>query len=87
MTYFLMVSAGRHFLDRPDVIRRPSPIAGVRHAHSGTTGLAEQSTDQAGSLSTDDRPSLPVQFGVFCSALIQFTSRHHLRYPIGDDYG
>jgi hypothetical protein len=35
----------------------------------------------------DDRLSLPAQFGVFCSALIQFTSRHHLRYPIGDDYG
>jgi hypothetical protein len=36
---------------------------------------------------TDDRASLPVQFGVFCSALIQFTSRHHLRYPIGDEDG
>ena len=36
---------------------------------------------------TDDRPSLPAQFGVFCSALIQFTSRHHLRYPIGDEDG
>jgi hypothetical protein len=35
----------------------------------------------------NDRPSFLAQFGVFCSALIQFTSRHHLRYPIGDDYG
>jgi hypothetical protein len=36
---------------------------------------------------TSDRPSLPAQFRVFCSALIQFASRHHLRYPIGDDHG
>ena len=36
---------------------------------------------------TDDRPSLPAQFGVFCAALIQFTSRHHLRYPVGDEHG
>jgi hypothetical protein len=33
---------------------------------------------------TDDRRSLAAQFGVFCSALIAFSGRHHLRYPIGD---
>jgi hypothetical protein len=36
---------------------------------------------------TDYRPSLHAQFGVFCLSLIHLTSRHHLRYPIGDDYG
>ena len=36
---------------------------------------------------TDDRPSLPSQFGVFCSALIAFSGKHHLRFPIGDDHG
>jgi hypothetical protein len=36
---------------------------------------------------TDDRPSLLAQFLVFCSVLIQFTSRHHLRYPIGEEDG
>jgi hypothetical protein len=34
-----------------------------------------------------DSPPLGVQFAVFCSALIQFTGRHHLRYPIGDENG
>ena len=36
---------------------------------------------------TDDRPSLSSQFGVFYSALIAFSGRHHLRYPIGDEHG
>jgi hypothetical protein len=36
---------------------------------------------------SNDRPSHPAQFGVFCSPLIQFTSRHDLHYPIGDDHG
>lgn len=36
---------------------------------------------------TSDRPSLPAQFGVFCSALIAFSGQHHLRFPIGDEHG
>lgn len=36
---------------------------------------------------THDRPSLPAQFGVFCSALIELSGKHHLRFPIGDEHG
>jgi hypothetical protein len=36
---------------------------------------------------TNDRPALVLQFEVFCSGLIQYTSKHHLRYSIGDENG
>jgi hypothetical protein len=36
---------------------------------------------------SDDRPSLPAPFGVFCSALIRFTRRHPFAPSIGVDYG
>jgi hypothetical protein len=29
------------------------------------------------------RPTLNTQFGLFCSALITFSTKHNLRYPIG----
>jgi hypothetical protein len=33
---------------------------------------------------SQDQPTLRKQFGLFCSALIAFASRHNLRYPIGE---
>jgi hypothetical protein len=33
---------------------------------------------------TDDRPTLSNQFEVFCSALIAFSGKYNLRYPLGD---